>query len=105
MDFRKVAGMLVLAVSVSNAAVIPGAGQVVTSAGLTPIRTRVADRIAYASTNGYHYVSVDMDGINFKQEKELMKELQGQGYRVDFCNDRHVFGWNSLNGGLLIRWK
>lgn len=96
---------MLLAVSVSNAAVIPGAGQVITSSGLTPITARVADRIQYAAANGFHYVNVDMDGLNFKQEKALMKELQGLGYTVDFCNDRHVFGWNSLNGGLLIRWK
>lgn len=106
MDFRKAISLMVLAASVSNAIDFLPAS--VTKAAQAPqlmdIRTRTAQEIAARTAAGYHYASVDMDGASFKTEKALMKELQALGYDVDFGNDHHVYGWNSLNGALVIRW-
>lgn len=100
------AGLLVLAVSTANAGgFVPASA---TNGSMAPqridIRTAVANQIAARAAAGYHYASVDMDGATWKEEKAIMKELQALGYDVDFGNDHHVYGWNSLNGALVIRW-
>lgn len=100
------AGLLVLAATTANAGgFVPAT---VTKGNMAPqlidIRTSVADQIAARTAAGYHYASVDMDGATWKEEKAIMKELQGLGYEVDFGNDHRVYGWNSLNGALVVRW-
>lgn len=70
----------------------------------TDVRTRTAQTIAERSAAGYHYAAVDMDGASWKEEKQIKKELEAAGYDVDFGNDHHVYGWNAINGALIIRW-
>lgn len=102
---KKLIGCLLLLSSVSNAAFVPAA---VTKQNQAPklidVRLRVEKIIAARTEAGYHYASVDMDDASFKTEKAIMKELQALGYEVDFDNDHHTYGWNSLNGGIVIRW-
>lgn len=101
---KKLIGLLLLS-SVCNAAFVPAA---VTKQNQAPklidVRLRVEKIIAARTEQGYHYASIDMDGANWKTENQIMKELQALGYVVDYDNDHHTFGWNSLNGALLIRW-
>lgn len=88
-----------------NAAVMPASqARAGMSKGLTPIYDRIQNQIQFATSNGLHYVAVDMDGTTFKEQNRIMKELQGLGYTVTLTADHHVFGWNALNGGLLIKW-
>lgn len=101
-----IAGLLVLAVSTANAATfIPASDtHAAMSSQLIDFRTRTAQEISARAAAGYHYASVDMDGATWKEEKALMKELQALGYDVDFGNGHNVYGWNALNGALVIRW-
>lgn len=100
-----ITGLLVLTATVSNAAFIPASD---TLKNMAPqkldARTRAAQEIAARAAAGYHYASVDMDGATWKEEKQIMKELQAAGYDVSLGNDHHVYGWNNLNGALVIRW-
>lgn len=102
------AGLVVLAVSTANAGgFVPAADTFKTmpvTRNAADIRTRTAQAIAERAAAGYHYASVDMDDTSWKEEKAIMKELQAAGYDVDFGNDHHVYGWNKLNGALVIRW-
>lgn len=103
---KRLIGLLVLTASTVNAAgFLPAT---VTKANQAPqlidVRTRTAQEIAARSAAGYYYASVDMDGASWAEEKAIMKDLQALGYDVDFGNDHHVYGWNKLNGALVIRW-
>ena len=102
---KLIAGLVVLVVGTANAYFVPAS---VTKQNQAPqlmdIRESVSQQIAARSAMGYHFASVDMDGANWKVENEIMKELQAAGYEVDYGNDHHVYGWNSLNGALVIRW-
>lgn len=99
------AGLLVLAVTTANAAFIPASVTKQNQATqLMDVRLRVEKQIALRTEEGYHYVSVDMDGTSFKTMKIIMGELDAAGYAVDFDNGRQVFGWNDLNGAILIKW-
>jgi hypothetical protein len=99
------AGLLVLVATVGNATFIPASD---TLKGMAPqrldARTRTAQEIAARAAAGYHYASVDMDDVSFKEEKQIALDLQSLGYAVEFGNDHHVYGWNNLNGALVIRW-
>lgn len=96
---------VVLLSSVCNAAFIPAAVTKQNQATqLMDIRESTARQIAARAAAGYHFVSVDMDGANWKTENVIMKELQDLGYAVKLTTDDHVYGWNSVNGALLIKW-
>lgn len=101
------AGLVVLAVSTANAAsFVPAVSTAQTMPAKRNIdmRALTAQVIAERAALGYHYASVDMNDTTWKEEKAIMKELQAAGYDVDFGNDHRVYGWNSLNGALVIRW-
>lgn len=101
---NKLIGLLLLS-SVCNAAFVPAITTKQNQATkLMDVRERTAAEIQARAAAGFHFASVDMDGASWKEEKLIMKELQAQGYKVSFENDHHVYGWNALNGGLLIKW-
>lgn len=102
---KKLIGCLLLLSSVCNAAFVPATVTKQNQATkLMDVRLRVEKIIAARAEQGYHYASVDMDGASFKTEKVIMNELRALGYVVDFDNDHHTFGWNDLNGALLVKW-
>jgi hypothetical protein len=74
------------------------------ASSIIDIRENVARQIKARAEAGYHYASVDMDGASWKTMKEIMTELESLGYTVHYGNDHHVYGWNNLNGALVIRW-
>lgn len=103
---KKLLAMLLLAGTTAQAAFVPVA---VTHQNMAPVRnvdvrTRTAQAIADRAAQGYHYATVDMDDTTWKEEKAIMKELQAAGYEVDFGNSHHTYGWNAINGALIIRW-
>lgn len=101
---KKLMGLLLLS-SVCNAAFIPAAVTKQNQAAqLIDIRESTALQIAARAAAGYHFVSVDMDGANWKTENAIMKELKEMGYAVKLTTDDHVYGWNNVNGALLIKW-
>lgn len=102
---KLMAGLLVLAIGTANAAFVPASETKQNQATqLMDIRERVAQQIASRTAAGYHFVAVDMDGASWKVENQIMKELQDAGYDVSYTRDHKVYGWNSLNGALLVRW-
>jgi hypothetical protein len=102
------AGLLVMAVSTANAGGFLPASETLKAMAPTrndvDVRERTAQTIATRAAQGYHYASVDMDGASWKEENKIKKELEAMGYDVDFGNDHHVYGWNNINGALVIRW-
>lgn len=102
---KKLIGCVVLLSSVCNASFVPAT---VTKQNQAPmlmdIRESTEKQIALRAATGYHFVSVDMDGASWKTEQLIMNELQGLGYKVEITTDDHVYGWNKVNGALLINW-
>lgn len=100
-----IAGLLLLATGTAGAAFVPAS---VTKENQAPqvidIRLSAERQIAARAAAGYHFASVDMDGATWKIENEILKELQALGYKVKLGDDKHVYGWNSLNGALVVTW-
>lgn len=102
---KKLIGLLVLVSSVGNAAFVPASVTKQNQASqLMDIRESTAKQIELRASAGYHFVCVDMDGADWKTENIIMKELQALGYNVKITEDSHVYGWNNVNGALLIKW-
>ncbi len=98
-------GLIICSVSTANAVFVPASETRQSQAPqIIDIRTSVTQQIAARTLAGYHFVSIDMDGATWKVENEIMKELRTAGYSVEYGNDHHVYGWNSLNGALVVRW-
>lgn len=102
---KKLIGSVLLLSSVCHAAFVPAT---VTKQNQAPkmidIRESVARQIEARTVAGYHFVSVDMDGASWNTENVIAKELQSLGYTVEITTDDHVYGWNKVNGALLINW-
>lgn len=102
---KKLIGCLILLSSVCHAEFVPASvTKQSQTAQLIDVRARTAIQIKARAEAGYSYASIDMDGASWKTEKAIMKELQALGYNVDFDNGHQTFGWNSLNGALVVKW-
>lgn len=106
LNSKMLVAVLLAGVSVSHAAFVPAhVTKSNQSPVLTDVRERTASQIAARSAAGYHYASVDMDGATWRVENQIKRELEALGYFVDYDNSHNTFGWNSLNGALLIKWQ
>lgn len=102
---NKLLALVILSVSTANAGLFPATvARDSMPAQLIDVRERTALEIKARAAAGYNYASVDMDGATWKTENIIMQELIALGYEVDYGNDHHVYGWNKLNGALVIRW-